>query len=109
MGAEITNVVVGQRGVHGAPREFRPHVDLPGGRRARGAPVQIVTGAQNVHEGDLVPVAKHNSYPARRRPHHQGQAPGRGLRRYALLLKELGLTQQRLCPTPMRTASGSCS
>ena len=27
-----------------------------------GAPVQIVTGAQNVHEGDLVPVAKHDSY-----------------------------------------------
>ncbi len=26
------------------------------------APVQIVTGAQNVHEGDLVPVALHNSY-----------------------------------------------
>ena len=25
-------------------------------------PVQIVTGAQNVHEGDLVPVAMHNSY-----------------------------------------------
>ena len=25
-------------------------------------PVQIVTGAQNVHEGDLVPVALHNSY-----------------------------------------------
>ena len=26
------------------------------------APVQIVTGAQNVHEGDLVPAALHNSY-----------------------------------------------
>ncbi len=26
-----------------------------------GEPVQIVTGAWNVHEGDLVPVAKHNS------------------------------------------------
>ena len=25
-------------------------------------PIQIVTGAQNVHEGDLVPVALHNSY-----------------------------------------------
>ena len=25
-----------------------------------GEPVQIVTGAQNVHEGDLVPVAQHN-------------------------------------------------
>ena len=27
-----------------------------------GEPVQIVTGAQNVHEGDLVPVAQHNSW-----------------------------------------------
>ena len=27
-----------------------------------GEPLQIVTGAQNVTEGDLVPVAKHNSY-----------------------------------------------
>ncbi len=27
-----------------------------------GEPVQIVTGAQNVHQGDLVPVAKHNSW-----------------------------------------------
>ena len=26
------------------------------------APIQIVTGAQNVHEGDLVPAALHNSY-----------------------------------------------
>ena len=26
------------------------------------APVQIVTGAQNVHEGDLVPAALHNSW-----------------------------------------------
>ena len=24
--------------------------------------MQIVTGAQNVHEGDLVPVAQHNSW-----------------------------------------------
>ena len=61
MDAEIKNVVVGKV-LTMARHENSDHmwvcmVDVGGE-----APVQIVTGAQNVHEGDLVPVALHNSY-----------------------------------------------
>lgn len=39
---------------------FRPPLDLPG-RRGAGEPLQIVTGAQNLKEGDFVPVALDHS------------------------------------------------
>ena len=60
LGAEISNVVVGQI----VSMERHPDSDhmwvcqLDVGRDE---PVQIVTGAWNIHEGDLVPVALHNS------------------------------------------------
>ena len=59
--AEIKNVVVGK--VLSMVRHPNSdhmwicQVDVGGD-----APVQIVTGAQNVHEGDLVPAALHNSW-----------------------------------------------
>ena len=59
--AEIKNVVVGK--VLSMVRHPNSdhmwicQVDVGGE-----APVQIVTGAQNVHEGDLVPAALHNSW-----------------------------------------------
>ena len=61
MDAEIKNVVVGK--VLSMVRHpnsdhmFICQVDV-----GQEAPVQIVTGAQNVHEGDLVPAALHNSW-----------------------------------------------
>ena len=57
------------------------------------APVQIVTGAQNVKQGDLVPVAKHNSYlPG---GVHITKGKLRGEMSWGMLcsLKELGLTK----------------
>ena len=60
LGAEISNVVVGKI----ISMERHPDSDhmwvcqLDVGRDE---PVQIVTGAWNIHEGDLVPVALHNS------------------------------------------------
>ncbi len=59
-GAELSNVVVG-RVLEIVRHENSDHmwicqVDVGGD-----APIQIVTGAQNVSQGDLVPVAKHNS------------------------------------------------
>ena len=61
LGAEIKNVVVGRI----LSMERHPdsdhmwvcQIDIGGD-----APVQIVTGAWNIHEGDLVPVAKDNSW-----------------------------------------------
>ena len=61
MDAEIKNVVVGK--VLSMVRHpnsdhmFICQVDV-----GQAEPVQIVTGAQNVHEGDLVPAALHNSW-----------------------------------------------
>ena len=61
MDAEIKNVKVGKV-VSIVRHENSDHmwvcqVDVGGEE-----PIQIVTGAQNVHEGDLVPAALHNSY-----------------------------------------------
>ena len=59
-GKDISNVVVGK--VVSMERHpdsdhmFITQVDV-----GEDEPVQIVTGAQNVHEGDFVPVAKHKS------------------------------------------------
>ena len=63
-----------------------------------GEPLQIVTGAQNVTEGDLVPVAKHNSYlPG---GVHITKGKLRGVESNGMLcsFKELGLTVND-CPT----------
>ncbi len=59
----------------------------------REEPVQIVTGAQNVHQGDLVPTALHNSYlPG---GVHITKGKLRGEASYGMLCSfaELGLTQ----------------
>ena len=61
LGAEIRNVVVGQI----VSMERHPNSDhmwvcqIDVGEEA---PVQICTGAWNIHVGDFIPVAKHNSY-----------------------------------------------
>ena len=59
--AEIRNVVVGK--VLSIVRHTNSdHMWVCQVDVGKEEPVQIVTGAQNVHEGDLVPVAQHNSY-----------------------------------------------
>ena len=59
-GEEISNVVVG-RVVEIKRHENSDHMWICQVDVGEEAPVQIVTGAQNVSQGDLVPVAKHNS------------------------------------------------
>ena len=60
MDAEISNVVVG-RVVSIVRHENSDHMWVCQVDVGQEAPVQIVTGAQNVHQGDLVPAALHNS------------------------------------------------
>ena len=61
MDSEIKNVKVG-RVVSIVRHENSDHMWVCQVDVGEEAPVQIVTGAQNVHEGDLVPTALHNSY-----------------------------------------------
>ena len=61
MDAEIKNVVVGKV-VSIVRHENSDHMWVCQVDVGAGEPVQIVTGAQNVKEGDLVPAALHNSY-----------------------------------------------
>ena len=61
MDAEIKNVVVGKV-LSMARHENSDHMWVCMVDVGAEQPVQIVTGAQNVHEGDLVPVAQHNSW-----------------------------------------------
>ena len=59
-GEEISNVVVGKV-LEIVRHENSDHMWICQVAVGEGEPVQIVTGAQNVSQGDLVPVAKHNS------------------------------------------------
>ena len=60
LGAEISNVVVG-RVMTMVRHPNSDHMWICQVDVAQAQPVQIVTGAWNVHEGDLVPVALHKS------------------------------------------------
>lgn len=60
LGGEISNVVVG-RVLSLVRHENSDHMWVCQVDVGSGEPVQIVTGAQNVKQGDLVPVAKHKS------------------------------------------------
>ncbi|MBQ9980559.1 MAG: phenylalanine--tRNA ligase subunit beta [Oscillospiraceae bacterium] len=60
LGAEINNVVVGKV-LSIVRHENSDHMWVCQVDVGQGEPVQIVTGAQNVKEGDLVPAALHNS------------------------------------------------
>ena len=92
MDAEIKNVVVGKV-LSMARHENSDHMWVCMVDVGAEHPVQIVTGAQNVHEGDLVPVAQHNSYlPG---GVHITKGKLRGVESCGMLcsFKELGLTQ----------------
>ena len=61
LSAEIKNVVVGKV-LEIVRHENSDHMWICQVDVGEDQPIQIVTGAQNVRQGDLVPVAKHNSY-----------------------------------------------
>ena len=61
MDAEIKNVVVGKV-LSMVRHPNSDHMWICQVNVGGEEPIQIVTGAQNVHEGDLVPVALHNSW-----------------------------------------------
>ncbi len=92
MDAEIKNVVVGKV-LEIVRHENSDHMWVCQIDVGEEAPVQIVTGAQNVKAGDLVPVAKHNSWlPG---GVHITKGKLRGVASNGMLcgLEELGLTQ----------------
>ena len=92
MDAEIKNVVVGKV-LSMAKHENSDHMWVCMLDTGSGTPVQIVTGAQNVSVGDLVPVAQDNSYlPG---GVHITAGKLRGVESNGMLcsFKELGLTQ----------------
>ncbi len=96
MDAEIKNVVVGKV-LSMKKHENSDHMWVCMVDCGIVEPVQIVTGAQNVHEGDLVPVAQHNSYlPG---GIHITKGKLRGVESCGMLCsyKELGLTEHD-CP-----------
>ena len=95
MDAEIKNVKVGKV-VSIVRHENSDHmwvcqVDVGGEE-----PVQIVTGAQNVHEGDLVPAALHNSYLPGGIHITKGKLRGEKSNGMLCSFAELGLTQNDL-------------
>ena len=91
MDAEIKNVVVGKV-VTMVPHPNSDHMFICQVDVGQEELVQIVTGAQNVHEGDLVPAALHNSWlPG---GVHITKGKLRGVKSNGMLcgLEELGLT-----------------
>ena len=95
MDAEIRNVVVGKV-VSIVRHENSDHMWVCRVDVGQEEPVQIVTGAQNVHEGDLVPTALHNSWlPG---GIHITKGKLRGVKSNGMLCSfaELGLTQNDL-------------
>jgi len=95
MDEEIKNVVVGKV-VSIVRHENSDHmwvcqIDVGGDE-----PVQIVTGAQNVHEGDLVPAALHNSYLPGGIHITKGKLRGEKSNGMLCSFAELGLTQNDL-------------
>ena len=92
MDSEINNVVVGKV-LEIVRHENSDHMWVCQIDVGEAEPVQIVTGAQNVKQGDLVPVAKHNSWlPG---GVHITKGKLRGVKSNGMLcgLEELGLTQ----------------
>lgn len=90
-GQEITNVVVG-RVVEIKRHENSDHMWICQVDVGEGAPVQIVTGAQNVSAGDLVPVAKDDSHLVGGVHITKGELRGVASNGMLCSYKELGMT-----------------
>ncbi|MBQ2785513.1 MAG: phenylalanine--tRNA ligase subunit beta [Oscillospiraceae bacterium] len=95
MDAEIKNVKVG-RVVSIVRHENSDHMWVCQVDVGEEEPVQIVTGAQNVHEGDLVPAALHNSYLPGGVHITKGKLRGEKSNGMLCSFAELGLTQNDL-------------
>ena len=91
LSAEIKNVVVGKV-LEIVRHENSDHMWICQVDVGEDEPVQIVTGAQNVKQGDLVPVAKHNSYLPGGVHITKGKLRGEKSNGMLCSLKELGLT-----------------
>ena len=92
MDAEIRNVVVGKV-VSIVRHENSDHMWICQVDVGQDEPVQIVTGAQNVHEGDLVPTALHNSWLPGGIHITKGKLRGEKSNGMLCSFAELGLTQ----------------
>ena len=95
MDAEIKNVKVGKV-VSIVRHENSDHMWVCQVDVGQEEPVQIVTGAQNVHEGDLVPAALHNSYLPGGIHITKGKLRGEKSNGMLCSFAELGLTQNDL-------------
>ncbi|MBE6976706.1 MAG: phenylalanine--tRNA ligase subunit beta [Ruminococcaceae bacterium] len=95
MDAEIKNVKVGKV-VSIVRHENSDHMWVCQVDVGEEEPVQIVTGAQNVHEGDLVPAALHNSYLPGGIHITKGKLRGEKSNGMLCSFSELGLTQNDL-------------
>ena len=95
MDAEIKNVVVGKV-VSIVRHPNSDHMWICQVDVGQEEPVQIVTGAQNVHEGDLVPTALHNSWLPGGVHITKGKLRGEKSNGMLCSFAELGLTQNDL-------------
>ena len=95
MDAEIKNVVVGKV-LSMVRHPNSDHMWICQVDVGREEPVQIVTGAQNVHEGDLVPAALHNSWLPGGVHITKGKLRGEMSNGMLCSFAELGLTQNDL-------------
>ena len=95
MNAEIKNVVVGKV-ISMVPHPNSDHMFICQVDVGQEEPVQIVTGAQNVHEGDLVPAALHNSWLPGGVHITKGKLRGEKSNGMLCSFAELGLTQNDL-------------
>ena len=91
MDKEIKNVVVGKV-VSIVRHENSDHMWICQVDVGQDEPVQIVTGAKNVHQGDLVPAALHNSWLPGGIHITKGKLRGEKSNGMLCSLKELGLT-----------------
>ena len=95
MDAEIKNVVVGKV-ISIVRHENSDHMWVCQVDIGQDEPVQIITGAQNVHEGDLVPAALHNSWLPGGVHITKGKLRGEKSNGMLCSYLELGLTQNDL-------------
>ena len=95
MDAEIKNVVVGKV-MTMVPHPNSDHMFICQVDVGQDELVQIVTGAQNVHEGDLVPAALHNSWLPGGVHITKGKLRGEKSNGMLCSFEELGLTQNDL-------------
>ena len=95
MDTEIKNVVVGKV-LSIVRHENSDHMWVCQVDVGQEEPVQIVTGAQNVHEGDLVPAALHNSWLPGGIHITKGKLRGVPSNGMLCSFNELGLTQNDL-------------